>query len=160
MNNPPPLQESPSSRAEQMLLEFLRDHDADCPVCGYNLRGLTTSICPECRQKLVLTVGASRLRLGWLFVAVAPGFFSGIAACFVLVPILGRVLLGDGVWSLFPIAVALFGFTSGVLAIVLAVKRTRFLSQVRAVQVSIALAIWFIHVAALAACIVLISVYL
>src|SRR3954454_17134270 len=80
----------------QMLLDFLREYAAACPVCGYNLRALTRPICPECGQELVLTVGAARLRLGWLLAAVAPGFFSGIAAIFLLVPIVGRLIFGDG----------------------------------------------------------------
>ncbi len=78
--------EATASRRQEMLLECLRDHDAACPVCGYNVRSLTRPICPECRQELVLTVGVLRLRLRWLLAAVAPGFFSGIAACFVIIP--------------------------------------------------------------------------
>src|SRR5256885_16796049 len=82
--------------AQEMLLEFLREHEAPCPVCGYNLKALTRPICPECGQGLVLAVGAARLRFGWLFAAVAPGFFSGIAAGFGLVPIVGVTAIGNG----------------------------------------------------------------
>src|SRR5687767_15104169 len=89
-----PATDSPTSRAQEMLLDFLREHDAPCPVCGYNLKALTRPICPECGQDLVLAVGAARLRLGWLFAAVAPGFFSGIAAVFLLVPIVARLVFG------------------------------------------------------------------
>ena len=89
----PPHAESsraPTTRGQEMLLDFLREHDASCPLCGYNLKALTRPICPECGQELVLTVGAARLRLGWLMAAVAPGFFSGIAAVFLLVPIASK----------------------------------------------------------------------
>src|SRR5262245_7579202 len=80
--------------AQEMLIDFLREHDAACPLCGYNVRALTRPICPECKQELTLTVGMEkgRLGMGWLFAAVAPGFFSGIAAMFVLIPTLGRPL--------------------------------------------------------------------
>src|SRR5262249_30595996 len=124
----------PAKGAEEMLLEFLREHEAACPLCGYNLKALTRPVCPECGQELVLTVGAARVRLGWLMAAVAPGFFSGIAAFFLLVPILGRMLLGDGRKSATLIGVDLFGWSSGVFAILLVVRRQRFLARSRAAQ--------------------------
>src|SRR6478672_10529133 len=139
-----------SDDAVDMLLAFLAGHDADCPVCGYNLRALTRPVCPECGQELVLTVGAARLRLGWLLAALAPGFFSGIAAVFVLVPIVARLAIGDGKWSPGLNVLDLFGWCSGVFAIVLAAKRYRFLALPRATQRWWALGIWFVHVAALA----------
>jgi len=77
-----PVVDAALSREQELLLEFLRDHDAACPVCSYNVRALTRPVCPECKQELMLAVGVKRLRLGWLLVAVAPGFFSGIAAVF------------------------------------------------------------------------------
>ena len=148
----PPHAESshaPTTRAQQMLLDFLREHEASCPLCGYNLKELTRPICPECGQELVLTVGAARVRLAWLMAAVAPGFFSGIAAAFVLVPVVARPVFGDGRISLTLTGMDLFGWCSGIFAIVLAVKRHRFLAQSRALQRRWALAIWLVHVAAL-----------
>jgi hypothetical protein len=139
----------PAGRAQEMLLEFLREYDAACPVCGYNLRALTRPVCPECGQELVLAVGAARLRLGWLMAAVAPGFFSGIAAVFVLVPIVLRLAIGDGKMSPMLNAMDLFGWCSGVLAIGLAAKRHRFLALPRAGQRWWALGIWLVHVVAL-----------
>jgi hypothetical protein len=144
-----------TSRAKEMLLEFLRDHDAACPVCGYNVRALTRPVCPECRQELSLTVGATRLRLGWLFAAVAPGFFSGIAAIFVLVPIVGRLAIGDGRLSPALTALDLFGWCSGAFAVIIAVKRVRFIAQPRARQRTWAILIWLIHIAALVGFIVI-----
>src|SRR5262245_57318983 len=92
---------TPASRAQELLLDFLRDNDAACPVCGYNLKALTRPVCPECRHELTLTVGATQLRLRWLFIALAPGFFSGIAACFVCIPTTA-IYFEDGfvVWPL------------------------------------------------------------
>lgn len=140
---------TPPSRAEEMLLDFLREHDAACPVCGYNVRALTRPICPECAHELTLTVGAARLRLGWLLAAVAPGFFSGIAAFFLLMPILGQLLFGNGGWQLLVVAVDLFGWCSGVFAIIIAVRRIRFITRPRVVQRWWAISIWGVHVAAL-----------
>src|SRR5438067_7590942 len=105
---------APSGRARELLLEFLREHEAPCPVCGYNLKALVRPVCPECGQELVLAVGAARLRFGWLFAAVAPGFFSGIAAVFVLVPIVGVTVFGNGKLPLLITAVDGFGWCSGV----------------------------------------------
>lgn len=138
-----------TSPKQQMLLEFLREYDAPCPVCGYNVRALTRPVCPECKQELTLTVGAARLRIGWLFAAVAPGFFSGIAAIFVLVPIFGRLLLGDGVLMPLPIAMDVFGWCSGIFAIILVRKRNRFLALPIARQRWLALIMWLIHIGAL-----------
>lgn len=137
-----------STGAQEMLLEFLRHHDADCPVCGYNLRALTRPTCPECHQALVLTVGAPGIRLGWLFVALAPGFFSGIAACFVLIPTLG-VFFEDGILVPALAGLVLFGWCSGLFAISLAVKRDRFITRSRTQQRWFAISLWLIHVAAL-----------
>ena len=138
-----------SDRAQAMLLEFLRDHDADCPVCGYSLRALTRPVCPECNQDLVLTVGTARLRMGWLFVAIAPGFFAGIAACFVLIPTLG-IFFEDGIFLLPLVGAVLFGWCSGGFAIILAARRNRFISQSRSRQRWFALITWLVHFAALA----------
>lgn len=138
-----------ADRAQEMLLAFLREYDAPCPVCGYNLRALTRPVCPECGNELVLTVGATRLRLGWLLAAVAPGFFSGISAFFLLVPIVARLIAGDGKMSPALNVLDLFGWCSGIFAIALARNRARFLAQPRAAQRWWALGIWFVHVAAL-----------
>ncbi len=136
-----------ASRRQEMLLEFLRDHDAACSVCGYNVRSLTRPICPECRQELVLTVGVLRLRLGWLLAAVAPGFFSGIAACFVCIPTVA-IYFEDDIFLLPLVGAVLFGWCSGLFAIILAAKRNRFLAQSRTRQRWFALIIWMVHITA------------
>jgi hypothetical protein len=139
-----------NSTREIMLLDFLREHDAPCPVCGYTLRMLSRPICPECGHELVLTVGAARLRIGWLLAAVAPGFFSGIAAFFVLVMIVGRLVFGDGLMSPGLNVLDAFGWCSAIFAIILASKHKRFIAQPRARQILWTLIIWIVHVAALA----------
>ena len=144
-----------TSRRRQMLLDFLRECDADppaCPVCRYNLKGLTRPFCPECGQELKLTVGAAHLRIGWLFAAVAPGFFSGICATFVLIPIFGRMFFGDGKIMPIPIAMDVFGWCSGIFALMLAFRsrwRIWFLAQSLSRQRWFAIGIWLIHIGAL-----------
>jgi len=36
----------------ELLLRHLANEDSPCPACGYNLRDLTTSVCPECGKPL------------------------------------------------------------------------------------------------------------
>jgi len=36
------------------LITYLATHDAPCPGCGYNLRGLSGSTCPECGRAIHL----------------------------------------------------------------------------------------------------------
>jgi hypothetical protein len=145
--------EAPMNRREELLLEFLSEHDAPCPVCGYSLTALTRPVCPECRHDLVLTVGVTRPHLVWLFAAVAPGFFSGIAAFFVLIPIVLRFVYAGAV-SPAMVALDLFGWCSGALAIIIVARRMRFIAQARARQQWWAAIIWTVHVAALAGFIV------
>lgn len=71
--------------AQTPLAAFLAHRDEPCPGCGYNLRGVTGSDCPECGRPITLSiarpVGRPLLALllvlvGW--VAVASGL--GVAA--------------------------------------------------------------------------------
>lgn len=87
MNGRPP-------EADPMLRSFLAERDAPCPSCGYNLRGLTGSFCPECDQALVLRVGLVEPRLaGWVagLVGLAMGAgFSGLLVIYWLTVIVQR----------------------------------------------------------------------
>lgn len=49
------------------LQTFLANRDTPCPGCGYNLRDLTSPVCPECGDRLELRVNLAEPRLGsWL----------------------------------------------------------------------------------------------
>jgi hypothetical protein len=49
------------------LRSFLEHTDVPCPGCSYNLRGLQTDHCPECRQELTLRVNLAEPKLGpWI----------------------------------------------------------------------------------------------
>lgn len=104
------------------LQRFLAHRDEACPSCGYNLRGLASGRCPECRTDLVLRVSVAEPRLG-LFLstvvawALGAGFsalllvYIGVASLvrpmgmpplwpFLVVPILGTLVQGSAVLAL------------------------------------------------------------
>ena len=65
---------------EAALLDFLRDRDVPCPLCAYNLRGLTSPRCPECGHELHLTVGVTDLRIGaWVTCLIGLAAAAGFA---------------------------------------------------------------------------------
>ena len=145
----------PPADADTLLLEFLRDRDAECPLCGYNLRNLPAATCPECREPLSLSVGLRKPRFGWILVTMIPGFFSGICAALMLIP-LGRTLFWANPPAPWPVwATDAFGWLSGLVAIVLVKYRYAFLRQPQAAQRVWAVTVWAIHVAAFAGLLVL-----
>ena len=60
-----------------LLRGLLVRKDVDCPLCGYSLKGLTTSVCPECGMGLELQIRPTHSRMGaWItgLVGLASGF--------------------------------------------------------------------------------------
>ena len=55
-----------SDGTAELLRAFLDGRDAACPGCGYNLRNLQGSRCPECGDELALRVGLVEPRQGAL----------------------------------------------------------------------------------------------
>src|SRR3954452_23361016 len=75
---------------EAFLIRYLADCDERCPLCGYNLRALTSPRCPECGEALRLGVGLSQPRLrGWVALA-APLIASAGIGVFFFVLYVGR----------------------------------------------------------------------
>ncbi len=142
--------EPPPADSDKLLLEYVRDRDAPCPLCGYNLRNLSTPTCPECREALSLAVGFRKLRIGWLLVTVVPGMFSGIAAAMLLIGLITSLFSpsGPAPWPLW--GVDAFGWLSAVSTLVLLKYRYPFLRQPQAFQRVWAVMAWAIHLAALA----------
>ena len=60
-----------------LLRAFLEDNPTPCPACGYDLRDLVTSRCPECGDQLVLRVGLAQPGQG-TFIAGLIGLASGM----------------------------------------------------------------------------------
>jgi hypothetical protein len=130
------------------LIDFLRDHDAPCPLCRYNLRALTKPECPECRHALALTVGIPRLRFEWLIAAVTPCTFSGIAAILLLIPIIAQPVSGNGPPPPGICLLDAFGWASGITGAGLFARRYAFLRMQPGAQRLVAIVIWGVHLTA------------
>jgi len=99
------------------MVEYVASRDVPCPCCGYNLRGLTGTRCPECNEELVLRVGMAEPRIAWFIAGVVGvGMCLGFCALLLvwalymgarrgpggpplkdLVPLAAGVLVGAGV---------------------------------------------------------------
>lgn len=84
--------QSPSDRDAADLRAFLADRDVECPRCRYNLRGLTTSICPECRTWISLGLQAREPALGLLLFAAAGVLVLAIPSLLALIRLCFRIL--------------------------------------------------------------------
>ncbi len=128
------------------LLAFVGNRDVPCPSCGYDLRGLTRPVCPECRQELALSVGVYRPRFGWFLATIAPGIFSGIAAGLLLVPLVLAWMWGGQGPPWFVVAAEVFGGLSGLAAFGLFRARQAFIVLPLETQGMWAALTWLIHV--------------
>ena len=69
---------SPTLSRDEHLLAFVREHEARCPLCDYNLRGLSRPRCPECGQELKLDVRlAEPFLAAWVTLVVALSLAAG-----------------------------------------------------------------------------------
>lgn len=131
------------------VVAFLAGRSVPCPRCGYDLCDIPTAQCPECGEPLVLKIGSPRSRFGWLVLAMAPGCFSGVAALFVMVPVVITVWhrLPAGRGAPWPVFVAdAFGFLSGASVAVMYRHRHRIMSWSTRRQAVFAFSVWGIHV--------------
>jgi predicted RNA-binding Zn-ribbon protein involved in translation (DUF1610 family) len=145
MHSPPT---TPTDSGSEVVA-FLKDRSHPCPRCGYDLRNAPAAICPECGEPLILKIGSPRARFGWLVLAMAPGCFSGIAACFVLIPIGGALWQGVNPGNIFPwpIFIAdLFGFSSAASVYLMYRFRHHITHRPPRAQAAFAITIWAIHI--------------
>jgi DNA-directed RNA polymerase subunit RPC12/RpoP len=75
--------QTPGEPNNDWLRPFLAGRDVACPVCGYNLRDLPGSRCPECGDEIVLTVKMAEpmqklLIAGLVGLSAGAGFNVGI----------------------------------------------------------------------------------
>ena len=88
-------QQGPSEA--KFLQAWLSSRDVPCPVCGYNLRSIDATRCPECGAKLDLRVGSTDLRIGlWLVGVIALTLPLGFIGLFVIIFASPMVMSGVG----------------------------------------------------------------
>lgn len=68
------------------LITYLATHDAPCPGCGYNLRGLQGNTCPECGESIdyISLRNRSQLRTWTLPMFAWQSMFAVFAALLLL----------------------------------------------------------------------------
>jgi hypothetical protein len=106
----------------RLLAGFLSTRDVKCPLCGYNLRGLTSERCPECGEVLRLQVGgATRYTRCYIALLIACGLGLGASGL-----ILAAALIhAPAVWwndSVVWLLVVLFLGSGGALLLVLTMR--------------------------------------
>ena len=117
---------------DELLRAYLTDRNQPCPVCGYDLRGLASSACPECGARLELRVGSIDLKLApWLLgvLAVAlPLGFTGVLAVVAAIGARRSAYWTSGDWI---ILIGLWGLTIayGLILVILSKRRPRFLRR-------------------------------
>ena len=89
---------------DELLLAYLEANDAPCPVCGYNLRQLTTTTYPECGRQFTLEVGSASPYFGQYLAFLAP--FIATAAIGVLFVTLLLFWGPPGSWGVLVIMLA------------------------------------------------------
>ncbi|HEX2837516.1 MAG TPA: hypothetical protein VHN77_05255, partial [Phycisphaerales bacterium] len=154
---PPHSPRNPESRhPEAEVVAFLAGRSVPCPRCAYDLRDIQTATCPECGDPLELTIASSRVRFGWLVLAMAPGCFSGVAALFVMVPIFVTVWrqLPKGQGAPWPVMVGdAFGYLSAASVWFMYRHRHRILAWTTRRQATFAAAVWGVHILMFALCV-------
>jgi hypothetical protein len=133
------------------LLDFLSMHDVLCPLCSYNLRGLTVPRCPECGNGIRLTVGLVEVQMGAWICAIAgvlPAAPFGLLFCYAVLregaPSLHN-LGTEGLWVFFLMFYVVFAVPASA---ALLVFRRRFIRLPKALQGWLAAIVILIDIAA------------
>ena len=80
----------------ESLRVYLANRDEPCPGCGYNLRGLESRACPECREPLELNVRLAEPNIGrWLATLIGLCVGAGTAGSAILLAIGLSLHFGD-----------------------------------------------------------------
>lgn len=116
------------SQHNDILRQFLEAEDVTCPVCRYQLQGLTDNRCPECGKELTLHVRPVESHMRRFVVAcvgLSMGF--GFFAIFLGMTIIGFIVQGGG-WPPGYIFATVVGLTAaeGVALLILVKKSASF----------------------------------
>jgi hypothetical protein len=134
---------------QQSLIAWLTDRDCPCPLCQYNLRGLTTPRCPECGQSLQLSVSLAEPYLkAWIATLVGLLLPAGIGV--LLICGLTYALMTEGARALQGMRYTTFGEAYLMLHATLCVPvsvvtlciRRRFQAWGRPAQITCAISAW------------------
>lgn len=87
--------DAPDSSETDLLRRFLAGRDVECPACGYNLRGLANSRCPECNLDIALRVGLVEPRQG-AYIAALAGHLAAAGAAVVCLVIVAAMTIRHG----------------------------------------------------------------
>lgn len=103
-----PSDDAPRDSHADLIRDYLADRDANCPSCGYNLRGGLRDRCPECDVVVTPRVTVAALPSGPLILAVmGPAMAAGCNLTLLIAIWLGG-LLSPGVGATPGILGALF----------------------------------------------------
>ena len=125
---------------DAFLITWLRDRDAACPLCGYNLRGLTSPRCPECGEAVELSVSlVEPYHKAWIATLVAILLPAGVGMLLAI----GLIRFG---WprhlSLGQTTMFLYSLGSIPASLLVVTQRRRFLQFARPLQHAFAAIAW------------------
>ena len=130
------------------LIAYLATHDAPCPGCKYNLRGLRGDSCPECGFGLTLRLYSGNESLGGLYWFVG-GVWSFLGVAIYNVALLITIITFYGYfmpwfWWLLPAS----GFGLGTIAAVVVTKKRfrKWVQQSRGARKAIAAVVLWMFV--------------
>lgn len=133
--------DEPRPELVRALEVFVAERDVPCPGCGYNLRGLGGSVCPECGLEVRLGVQLEEPAMGALMVTLA-ALFSVVGASGALLLAVLWVSAAYGDWAPWQVWVVpvLALFVAGPYSVWLASRRGRIWFRRREASVRGALA--------------------
>jgi hypothetical protein len=135
-----------------VLRHFLAASDVPCPSCGYNLRGLTRDICPECGARFEIGLVNVPPRFGYLLALLAGCLVMVALPVFALVELVvfGPEFIRQATnWS--DHVTWLAGAAEGAAVIVLYRRRAWFLRRRPRSQFAAAVAAWVLNLALIGA---------
>lgn len=128
-------------RERELLTEFLAGRNVACPVCGYNLRGLASPICPECGAHLDLRVGSVDRRLGaWLTTLLSLALPFGFFGIGLIVIVVLSTYWGEWPSAEFMLAITCSTVAYGVLVWGILASRRRYWSMTQVKRCAVAIA--------------------